>query len=265
MKPAQEMNNDMKVAPNGMSGQLAYDVFAPVYDHFTHRYLNERWTETLTHRAEHHGLKGRRLLDVGCGTGKSFIPMLDRGWNVVACDISPAMLSIARSKVRGNALLLEVDVREMPHFDHFDLVWALDDTLNYLLSVPDLCMALQNMAKNLRPGGILIFDMNTLLTYRTFFCSNTEITHGGHRLLWRGCEKESDVRPRSICRATVEATDGAIPAHTHYQRHFGWDEVQSALESAELTCLEIAGDAEGVLDGKVDESVHSKAIYFCTK
>jgi ubiquinone/menaquinone biosynthesis C-methylase UbiE len=57
--------------------------------------------------ARSHGLSGRRLLDVGCGKGKSFLPMLARGWKVTACDISPSMLEIARAKA-GDAVDLSV-------------------------------------------------------------------------------------------------------------------------------------------------------------
>ena len=38
---------------------------------------------------------GERVLDVACGTGKSFMPFLARGWDVTACDLSPAMLARA--------------------------------------------------------------------------------------------------------------------------------------------------------------------------
>ena len=56
-------------------------------------------SSTLLPKLERHRLQGRRLLDVACGTGKSFIPMLERGWEVTACDISAAMVEVARGKV----------------------------------------------------------------------------------------------------------------------------------------------------------------------
>ena len=51
-------------------------------------------------------LRGRRLLDVACGTGRSFLPMLERGYDVTACDISPAMAARAREKSGGAARVL---------------------------------------------------------------------------------------------------------------------------------------------------------------
>ena len=60
--------------------------------------------------------------------------MLERGWEVTACDISAAMVELARAKVGDAAELSVADMRELPSFGEFDLVWCLDDAVNYLLS-----------------------------------------------------------------------------------------------------------------------------------
>ena len=74
------------------AARRAYDVLAPSYDAFTlgFGYKYETWTATLLAKAEEEGLRGNRLLDVACGTGFSFIPLLERGWEVTGCDISPS-------------------------------------------------------------------------------------------------------------------------------------------------------------------------------
>ena len=59
--------------------ERAFDAMAPLYDDFTAHYEYEFWTEQLLAVLEREGLQGRRLLDVGCGTGTSFLPMLPRG------------------------------------------------------------------------------------------------------------------------------------------------------------------------------------------
>jgi SAM-dependent methyltransferase len=78
------------------SAEIAYEAIAPVYDHFTAHHDYDLWLAELMPKLEKHGIPGNRLLDVACGTGKSFLPMLERGWRVTACDISPAMVAIAR-------------------------------------------------------------------------------------------------------------------------------------------------------------------------
>src|SRR5882762_1378125 len=99
--------NAAAVQPASQWAEQAYEAIAPVYDDFTAHHDYELWLGNLLPNLEEQGLQGRRLLDVGCGTGKSFIPMLERGWEVTACDISPQMLDKARGKV-GRAARLSV-------------------------------------------------------------------------------------------------------------------------------------------------------------
>src|SRR6266513_2660346 len=89
----------------------AYDLLAPFYDLYTHDYEHDRWLANIEAIALGHGLTGHRLLDVGCGTGKSFMPMLARGYDVTACDISPAMVERARET---GADVFVADARDLP-------------------------------------------------------------------------------------------------------------------------------------------------------
>jgi len=43
----------------------------------------------------------RSILDVGCGTGNHVLRLWRMGYEVAGVDISPTMLRIARSKVKG--------------------------------------------------------------------------------------------------------------------------------------------------------------------
>jgi ubiquinone/menaquinone biosynthesis C-methylase UbiE len=77
---------------------------------FTAHHDYEGWTATLECLARAHGLRGRRLLDVVCGTGKSLLPFLARGYEVVACDVSQEMVRIAAQKAGDGA---RVEVHDM--------------------------------------------------------------------------------------------------------------------------------------------------------
>src|SRR5215217_2508267 len=92
----------------------AYAALAPAYDLLTADYAYGPWLAAIERLAIRHGLTGRRLLDVGCGTGKSFMPLLDRGFDVTACDISPEMVAAARAKAAGRADVLVADMRRLP-------------------------------------------------------------------------------------------------------------------------------------------------------
>lgn len=243
-------------------GLTAYEALAPAYDDFTAGYQAATWTGKLEAKALRWGQKGR-LLDVGCGTGKSFLAMIERGWEVVGSDISPAMLEIAREKVGEAVPLHAADVRELPVFGQFDLVWALNDTLNYLMSEAELEAALGRMKANLAPGGVMLFDLNTLRSMREMFTvAAKEVREvGGRAMHWSGTAAAEDVRPGTINSARFDVPGEAGASHEHSQRHFPEASVLAALQRAGLESLEVWGDFEGEQYQPLDEERHEKGIY----
>jgi len=259
------------VQPGGPWAEQAYEAIAPVYDDFTAHHDYELWqVDNLLPALHRHGLSGNRLLDVGCGTGKSFLLMLERGWQVTACDISPSMLELARAKVGDAARLSVADMRELPAFGEFDLVWALDDAVNYLLSTEELREALGGMRANMAPDGLLLFDVNTLQTFRSFFAETERVERDGRELVWRG-QGSADAAPGSISEARFEigaapGSGGETETHVHRQRHFSEAEVLAALDAVGLECLDVFGHGfDAVLCQPVEELVHTKAIYIAQK
>jgi len=183
--------------------EIAYEAIAPVYDEFTAHHDYDLWLGQLMPKLERHGIPGRRLLDVACGTGKSFIPMLEKGWEVTACDISPKMVAIAREKVGDRAALSVADMRNLPVLGEFDVVFCLDDAVNYLLSGEELEQALTGMRRNLGPGGLLMFDVNTLEAYQTFFAEEVVVERDGLRMIWKG-RSSPDAEPGTTAEASFE-------------------------------------------------------------
>jgi SAM-dependent methyltransferase len=249
--------------------ERAFEAMAPFYDDFTAHHEYEFWTEQLLAVLEREGVQGRRLLDVGCGTGKGFLPMLPRGWQVVGCDVSAAMLDLARQKA-GDAVRLEIaDMRKLPCFGEFDLVWALDDAINYLLSVEELEAALQGMRSNLAPSsGLLLFDVNELPAYG-FYAEGVEVERDGRHFVFQG-NSMGEIEPGSIYEfscfekqpgdETQEADRHNVSVHR--QRHFTQAEVLAAIDRAGLECLSIYGQStDGIPRQPLDDAVHTKAIY----
>src|SRR5438270_2259575 len=106
---------------------VGYDCLAPYYDQFTAGYSYEPWISAIERRAILLGLDGRRALDIGCGTGNSTLPLLARGYSVLACDLSEAMVREARRKAPDAAdAFFVADMRDLPCLGEFDLVLCLD-------------------------------------------------------------------------------------------------------------------------------------------
>lgn len=247
--------------------EVAYEAIAPVYDEFTAHHNYDLWLGELLPKLEQHGMDGHRLLDVACGTGKSFIPMLEKGWEVTACDISPAMVAIAREKVGDRVNLSVADMRELPVFGEFDVVFCLDDAVNYLLSTEELERALRGMRSNLAPDGLLMFDVNTMEAYRNFFAEEVVLERDGKRLVWKGLT-DPDAPAGSIAEASfsVEPLDDsggpAIAPELHRERHFPEAEVRAAMDRAGLQCLDVYGHHHDAIPRQpLDEVAHTKGVY----
>jgi SAM-dependent methyltransferase len=247
--------------------RVTYDAFAAHYDEFTAHHDYEAWTTTLEGLARECGLRGRRLLDVACGTGKSFLPYLDRGYEVCACDISPAMLEVAADKAGGRARLEAHDMRDLPTLGRFDFVCCIDDAVNYVLAYDELVSTFTGFARNLAPAGVVLFDVNSVATYRTFFASISVVPRDDRVLVWDGHASES-FGAGDFAQATLEALnrrdDGTWwrERAVHHQRHHPHATVQSALRRAGLQPVAVRGmRLDGTTTETFDELENSKAVY----
>lgn len=250
--------------------QHAYSEMAFVYDEFTKNHDFNLWLGNLVPALEQVGVPSRRLLDVACGTGKSFLPMLRRGWSVSACDISPEMVSVAKGKVQPNESveLAVADMRKLPLLGQFGVVWCLTDAINYLLTGDELEQAIGAMSRNLQPNGLLVFDVNTILAFRTFFAEETVVTTDDRRLIWRG-HGSTSACPGSIGEATFLVEDRTsanastmVASAIHRQRHFPREQILPALDHAGLETVAVFGiHYDAVLQQPLDEEDHTKAVY----
>lgn len=247
--------------------EAVYDQIAPYYDAFTAEHDYDGWTAALLELVAAHGLSGHRLLDVACGTGKSFEPMLRRGWDVTACDISARMLDRARERAGTRARVERADMRSLPILGEFELVWCLDDGVNYLTDPDDLAAAFAGMRANLAADGFLLFDLNTLFSYRTFFAETHALEDDDRILLWRGeadagLEEGADVTARFD--AFVRGEDGTWlrTGARHHQRHHPEPEVQAALAAAGLECVAVHGQGyDARFERPADQLRHTKLVF----
>jgi magnesium-protoporphyrin O-methyltransferase len=81
-------------------------------------------------------MRGLRLLDAGCGTGALAVEAARRGASVVAVDLSPTLVTLARQRLPANLGAGEVEFRvgDMldPALGRFDHVVAMDSLIHYV-------------------------------------------------------------------------------------------------------------------------------------
>jgi len=105
-------------------------------------------------------LHGRRILDAGCGTGALAVEAARRGAEVVAIDLSPTLVGLARERLaatEGEALARRIrfcsgDMLD-PALGPFDHVVAMDSLIHYRAA--DIVAALARLAD--RTHGSIVF------------------------------------------------------------------------------------------------------------
>ena len=252
----------MRTTTTPPAALLAYERLAAVYDRFTDSYDHDGWVGRLERLAREHGLEGHRALDVACGTGKSFAPLVRRGYDVWACDLSPAMVAQARrSKSLPPDRIAVADMRHLPYAGAFSLVTCLDDAVNYLLGEDDLAAAFASVARLLAPDGVYGFAANSLATYREGFSTRATFERPLADAIWRG-ETTGPIVPGALCAASIELGGRGAGVSRHVQRHHPEPTIRHALASAGLACRAVLGQSTGVgLHEDPDEETHTKLVY----
>jgi SAM-dependent methyltransferase len=103
---------------------------------------------------------GCRVLDLGAGSGRATVFLARSAGFVVALDLAPEMIAVARKRLAGaaNIVLAVADMREIELRARFDLVAAVDDPFVHLVEDDDRQRAFATAARHLAPNGRFILD-----------------------------------------------------------------------------------------------------------
>ncbi|MBQ3509001.1 MAG: class I SAM-dependent methyltransferase [Peptococcaceae bacterium] len=149
---------------------MAYETLAKMYDALMDDVNYQEWADYIDTMLQKNGCPGKRLLDLGCGTGNISIPLAQKGYQVTGVDLSAEMLDIARSKSEAAGLVIDwqqQDLTELQLLDDagaepvFDAIIATFDVFNHLTSPEDLQMLFHSLNPFLADEGILLFDVQT--------------------------------------------------------------------------------------------------------
>ncbi len=174
----------------------AYTDFARVYDTFMDETPYGEWADFLAEMIEKYGvskpvrekksiepdteeaLKSERnlVLDLGCGTGTLTELLYEKGYDMMGIDNSEEMLRLAmekREKSGSEILYLCQDMRQIDLYSTVGTVISVCDSINYLLSDEDIEDTFSLVENYLYPGGIFIFDFNTIYKYETVIGDTT--------------------------------------------------------------------------------------------
>ena len=146
----------------------AYTSFAKVYDMFMDDVPYEAWADYIGGLLAEHGILDGLVLDLGCGTGSMTEALAARGYDMIGVDNSEEMLEIAiqkRERSGSDILYLLQDMREFELYGTVGAVCSVCDSLNYILEDEDMVKVFSLVNNYLYPGGIFVFDFNTVYKY----------------------------------------------------------------------------------------------------
>lgn len=146
----------------------AYTSFAEVYDTFMDNVPYEVWADYLVKKMQESGIRNGLVLDLGCGTGNMTEALSRRGYDMIGVDNAQEMLDIAVRKKNQSGLDILYLLQDMQEFELFGTVRAvvsICDCLNYITEADGLVEVFRLVNNYLDPGGIFLFDFNTLYKY----------------------------------------------------------------------------------------------------
>ena len=225
-----------------------YDALAGSYDQLMTDASYLKRADWLERAFQKSAIPVRSVLDLGCGTGTIACLLAERGYDVIATDISEEMLTQAM----GKASVLEERApmflcQSMPRLrliEPVDAVISTVDSLNYLTRERDIRETFCRVHRWLKGGGAFIFDVNTPYKLRRMdgqmYMDETEESF----CVWRTFFSEK----QQVCTYQVDLfqlnEDGTWDREFEEHRERAWsqEQLRQYLAEAGFTNIRFTGD-----------------------
>ncbi len=134
-----------------------YAEMAPYYDRiYAFKDYESEANKIVEMIRAHRRSEGKCLLDVACGTGHH-LKHLSASFDAEGLDNCPELLEIARTR-NPDMTFHDGDMRTFDLSMSYDAITCLFSSIGYMTSLEDLSAAVDNMARHLVPGGVLLVE-----------------------------------------------------------------------------------------------------------
>lgn len=258
----------------------AYTDFSYVYDTFMDETPYEEWCAFIKEMISKYGIskpeksvdvldsEKNLVLDLGCGTGTLTQMLASEGYDMIGIDNSQDMLEIAmekRAEAGQEILYLLQDMREFELYSTVGTVISVCDSLNYLLSEEDLLQTFKLVNNYLFPGGIFLFDFNTVYKYAEVI-GDTTIAENREEcsFIWENFyHPEEEINEYEVTVFVQDSEEDDLYrkfSETHYQRGYTAKQMQQLVEKAGMK-VEVILDAD--THGEITDT--SERIYMVAR
>lgn len=199
------------------------------------------------------------LLDLACGTGSASVLLSESGYDVIGVDLSPEMLTIAKSKPHENIEYLCQDMCELDMFGTIDTTVCLLDGINHLDSRESVKRAFSRVSLFTEKDGLFLFDVNTVKKH-THILADNAFVYDMEKLycVWQNelCEENEDdggVKVDIYLDFFEENEHGDYRRSCDYFSEIAYplSDIRSMLEE---TGFEVLGCFDYLSDGEGDEN-----------
>lgn len=150
----------------------------------------------------------RTVLDLTCGTGSQVLFLAKCGYEVIGSDFSPELLKIARKKAKEaklNLRFIDGDMRTIK-VGKFDATITMFNAIGHLTKA-GFEKAIKNIGKNLKDGGIYVFDIFNIEALSDEVVSNFAMYK--HK-------KFGDTGLHSIQCSTIDRKNGFLTSYDYH-------------------------------------------------
>ena len=230
-------------AMDEMEEMDAYTGFAEVYDQFMMDVPYEQWRDIIINELKKASVEDGLLLDLGCGTGTLTGMLAQAGYDMIGVDGSEEMLMEAREKTDNpDILYLCQDMRAFELYGTVRAVVSTCDTMNYLLTPEDFIQTVRLVNNYLDPGGLFIFDLNTLYKFREVM-GNTTIAESGEdaSFIWDNYFDEETGRNEYDLTLFIGREDGLFErqVEVHEEQGYTLEEVKGFLAAGGMEFVRV--------------------------
>ncbi len=151
----------------------SYSVLAELYEKLISDCDYDKWSQYLLNKISNL-TSGKKGLDLACGSGKITRFFASNGYIMTGGDISEQMLAQAKSisiKERLNIDYFVADLNNLYSRDKYDFVTVINDGFNYV-KPNNIIKAFKGIAKQLKSGGIFIFDVSSEYKLKNVLADN---------------------------------------------------------------------------------------------
>lgn len=207
------------------------------------------------------------VVDLGCGTGTLTNLMYRKGYDMIGVDFSESMLDVAQKKRDDKGfdiLYLNQDMRDFDMYSTVGTVYSVCDSINYILKNEEVVRTFGLVEKFLYPGGLFMFDFNTLYKYENVLANSTIAENREScAFIWENYyDEESKINEYDVSIFVEQDEPDTFKrfTETHYQRGYTLDEMTGFLKEAGLDILLVRDS-----DTREEPTEESQRIFIVAK